>query len=109
MQSICRRSRVLAWIASVQLALALALPSPGLTRTIRIETSVPLTDRSDSSIETALRGALDACVRGATAMGMSWIRLHEAVVGADRVTVQVVAGDDDGGDDGEPDEDDGIV
>jgi hypothetical protein len=50
--------------------LVLAAASPGWTRTVKIETAAPLTDRSDRSLELALKSAIDTCVRGAVAMGL---------------------------------------
>jgi hypothetical protein len=61
---------------------------------VKIQASAPLSDRSDRSVEQALKSAIDSCVRGATAMGLSWIWLDDAAVRGDSVIVQMVATDD---------------
>lgn len=94
-------------VAALMLPLVLGLSSPGWARIVRMETAVALPDRSDAAIESALRGALDTCVRGAMAMGLSWIRLERAILGEDRLIVRMVGSDDeDEGDDVEDLDDD---
>jgi hypothetical protein len=80
---------------SITLLLVLAISTPGWARTVKIETTVPLTDRSDASVGLALKGAVDICVRGATAMGLAWIRLQQAALAGDQLVVRMVASDED--------------
>jgi hypothetical protein len=56
-----------------------------------IETTVPLVDSSQKSIDTALGSAIDSAVRGAKAMGLGWVALRHAYVRDGYVGVQVVA------------------
>jgi len=53
-----------------------------------------LSDHSPETLERAVKEALDTTVRGATAMGFSWIRLDGVRVLEDAVVVRVVASDD---------------
>jgi len=92
MQS-CRR------LLGVVLLLALAAPAPAWARVIKIERAAPLSDHSEQSIDAALKGAVDTCVRDATAMGLSWIRLDRAQVLKDQVVVQMLATDEEVEDD----------
>jgi hypothetical protein len=85
------------------LLLVLAAASPGWTRTAMIETAAPLTDRSDRSLELALKSAVDTCVRGATAMGLSWIWLRRAAIQGEQLVVQMIATDEDDANDEEDD------
>jgi len=93
--------RTLSQFVSVALLLVLAASSPGWARTIKIETAVPLVDRSDRSLELGLKSAVDTCVRGAVAMGLSWIWLHRAALQGDQLVVQMIATDEDDVDDEE--------
>jgi len=86
-------------LASVALLLGFAAAAPAWARVVKIETTEPLADHSDKAVEGALKGALDRCVRGATAMGLSWIWLDRALVLTDKVIVSMVATDDDVDDD----------
>lgn len=95
--------RTLNRLISLTLLLVLAMSSLGWARTVKIETTAPLTDRSDSSVELALRGAVDTCVRGATAMGLSWIWLHRVALVGDELVVQLIASDEDDEDDEDAD------
>lgn len=56
-----------------------------------IETRVPLEDTSDAGIKTAVDRAVDSAVRGAAAMGLSWVQLQRAYIVGGYVAVQVVA------------------
>jgi len=56
-----------------------------------IETTVPLEDPSDAGIAAAVNQAVNKAVRGATAMGLSWVRLQRAYVSGGYVAVQVLA------------------
>ncbi len=78
----------------VPLLLALSVASPAVARTAAIETAIALKDRSQSSIEQAAREALESCVRGAVAMGLSQIRVNQALVLTNMVIVQILATDE---------------
>lgn len=82
-------------ITSITLLLVLAISTPGWARMVKIETAAPLTDRSDASVELALKGAVDICVRGAGAMGLAWIRLQQVILAGDHLVVSMVASDED--------------
>ena len=56
-----------------------------------IETSVPLEDTSDAGIADAVNRAVTSAVRGAAAMGLSWVQLQRAYVSGGYVSVQVLA------------------
>jgi len=56
-----------------------------------IETTVPLDDTSDAGISAAVNKALNSAVRGAMAMGLSWVQLQRAYVSGGYVGVQVLA------------------
>ncbi len=75
------------------LALALALASPALARTAAIETTAPLADHSEASIEAAVNEAVAIAIRGALAMGFQWVQLHQAAVLDDAVSIRILAGD----------------
>jgi hypothetical protein len=59
-----------------------------------IETTAPLTDRSEESVKAAVIAAIDRAVRGASAMGFAWFQLRDAQVSEDEVTVQILATDE---------------
>ncbi len=71
----------------------LVAASPARARVAAIETSAPLTDHSEQAIQLALTEAVMNAVRGAMAMGLTWVRLRDATVLADAVTVLIVATD----------------
>src|SRR5438477_183910 len=73
--------------------------APPWARELNVDAPEPLADRSDQAVEGALKGALHRGVRGATAMGLSWICLDRALVLTDKVIVSMVATDDDVDDD----------
>jgi hypothetical protein len=56
-----------------------------------IETTARFEDASDASIRAAVDRAVDAAVRGAVAMGLSWVQLQHAYVADGYVAVQVLA------------------
>jgi hypothetical protein len=87
--------RTVELLISVTLLLVLATSTPGWARMVKIETVVPLTDRSDASVDLALRSAVDICVRGAAAMGLAWVRLQQAALAGDRLVVRMLASDED--------------
>jgi len=76
------------------LLLTLAAPTAAPARVTRIESTAPLPDHSDQTIGRAVRAAVDRCVRDATAMGLLWIWLEDALVLRDRVIVKMVATDE---------------
>ena len=84
---------VLRRVVCITLVVVLVMPSVGWGRVVKCETATPMEDESDASLESALAGAVDACVRGATAMGLSWIRLELALLLHDRVIVRMGATD----------------
>jgi ABC-type polar amino acid transport system ATPase subunit len=75
------------------LALVLSFVSPALARVAAIETTAPLVDHSTEAVEAALTQAVLTAVRGAVAMGLTWVQVHQAHVYADVVSVQIVASD----------------
>ena len=79
---------------ALALLLAMALAAPAWARTVKIETAVPLSDDAPESLEKAFTEALDTTVRGAVAMGFSWIRLDGARVLEHSAVVRMVATDD---------------
>jgi len=80
--------------------LALATLSPGLAsaRTVRMQASAPLEDFSERAVEAAIERAVDRCFRSADSTGLSWARVEDASVLADRVVVRVLASDEEAGD-----------
>jgi hypothetical protein len=82
-------------LARLGLALALLLQpaSPALARMAAIETRAPLADPSDESTEAAVKEAIASSVHGALAMGFRWVRLRQAAVREDAVSIQVLAAD----------------
>jgi hypothetical protein len=87
-----RRGSVLA-LGLLAMLGALALAWPAGARVAAIETSAPLDDHSEDAVMAAVRQAVVTAVRGAVAMGLPWIRLRDAAVTGDQVTVVVVATD----------------
>jgi hypothetical protein len=60
-----------------------------------IQTTAPLADRSQESIEAAVTAAIDKAVRGASAMGFAWCELRNAQLAGNWVIVQILATDED--------------
>jgi hypothetical protein len=60
-----------------------------------IETTAPLADRSEESIQAAVTAAIDKAVRGASAMGFAWVQLRDAQVFGNEVAIQILATDED--------------
>ena len=75
-------------------ALPLAAGSPAWARVMNLEATASIQDRSDASIANGVKSALDGCVRQAESLGLSWIRLEDAVLAGDRIVLQVVATDE---------------
>lgn len=87
-----RRWNWLTWSAA-GLALVLALASPSAATVVAIETSAPLEDHAEQSIQAALVAAVEAAITQALAIGLPWVRMHHARVLEDAVTVQILATD----------------
>src|SRR4029450_13554376 len=58
--------------------LAATLVTPAWARTVRIETTVPLTDHSDEALNRAMRQAVAKSVQDAKAIGMNRMRIDGA-------------------------------
>jgi hypothetical protein len=65
-------SLVAAWL------LAVTLVTPAWARTVWIEITVPLADHSEETLNRAMKQAVEKSVQGATAIGLSWIRIDGA-------------------------------
>ncbi len=68
--------------------------APAWARTVAIESSAPLADRSPDAIRSAARVAIERGVEEARSMGLPHVALHDATVEGDRLTVQLIATDD---------------
>ncbi len=75
------------------LLFASLVASPALARVAVIETMAPLQDHTEQIIKLALKDAIQSAVKGAVAMGLPWIKVGEAHVLEDMVTVQILATD----------------
>jgi len=80
--------------ALAALALVLVAAVPGWSRTVKMETAAPVTDQSDESLQAAFKSAVDACIRGAVAMGLSRIWLNGAALQGGELVVQMIATDE---------------
>lgn len=78
---------------AIALLLLLSVASWALARVAAIETTAPLQDHSEQSIEVAVAQAIQTAVRGAVAMGLPWVHLRRAWVIGDTVAVQILATD----------------
>jgi hypothetical protein len=87
--------------------LAAALVTPAWARTVRIETTVPLTDHSEEGLNRAMRQAVAKSVQGATAIGMRRMRIDGAWVLPDTLVLWMVATDGDSDDDDDGTDSDG--
>jgi len=81
-------------IAAVLVTTTLSV-SPAWARTVRFETAVNLTDRSEPAIKQALMQAFDTSMRGAVAMGLSHIRVDRIQVLQGSVVLAMIATDED--------------
>ena len=81
--------------------LAMTLISPAWRRTVLIETTVPLADDSEETLKRAMNQAIQRAVQGATALGLSWVRVDGAQVFSNALMLRMIATD------GEPNDDDG--
>jgi hypothetical protein len=79
----------IAWCSAPPAARAAADAAPD--GAALIETTVLLEDPSDAGIRAAVDRAIDNAVRGAVAMGLSWVQLQRAYVAGGYVGVQVLA------------------
>ena len=96
------------WTAFVAAGLlTVTLVTPAWARTVRIETTVPLTDHSDEAVNRAMRQAVAKSVQGATAIGMSKMRIDGAWVLSDTLVLWMVATDGDTDDDDDGTDSDG--
>ena len=80
-----------AWCLAPRTAHAAADPDSVPDGVALIETTARFQDASDASIRAAVDRAVDAAVRGAMAMGLSWVQLQHAYVADGYVAVQVLA------------------
>jgi hypothetical protein len=86
--------RPLSWLALTFLV-GVSVASPAWARVATIETTAPLQDHAEQSIKTAFEEAVETAVRGAVAMGLSWVKLGRTQVLENMVTVQILATDTD--------------
>jgi hypothetical protein len=82
------------FVVMVLLVLIIA-PGMAVARIVTIEATAALPDVSDRAIEGALETAVDTCVRGAAAMGLTSIWLDRALVLTDKVVIKMTASDED--------------
>lgn len=73
----------------------LLMVSPVWARVATIETTAPLRDHAEQSVDAALQDAVETALRGAVAMGLSWVKINRALVLENMVTVQLLATDRD--------------
>jgi hypothetical protein len=59
-----------------------------------IETTAPVSDRSEASVKAAVIAAIDRAVRGAAAMGFVWFELRDAQLSGNEVAIQILATDE---------------
>jgi hypothetical protein len=76
------------------LVVMLAWTTPAGARVVNLTSAAPLADYSDAAIDRAIETAVESCVGRATAMGLSWIWLHDAAVTDDGIVVHMVATDE---------------
>jgi hypothetical protein len=75
------------------LLLVLSIAPPAGARIAMIQTMAPLQDHAEQPIEAAFKEALETAVKGAVAMGLSWVKLGRALVLENMVVVQIFATD----------------
>jgi hypothetical protein len=80
-------------LTAVLLLLAMAMPA-GAT-VVKIETAAALADQSEKTLDAALTQAVEKCIRGAAAMGLSTVWFDQAFVMPGRVVVRMLATDED--------------
>ncbi len=89
---------------AIALLLVLSIASPGLARVAAIQTSAPLKDHSEQSINVAVMEAINTAARAAVAMGLPWVQVRGAFLLEDAVTVQILATDTEPGEEEEKEE-----
>jgi hypothetical protein len=80
---------------TLTLLVVLLMVSPAWARVAAIETTAPLQDHAEQSINAALQDALETAMKGALAMGLPWVKISRALVLENVVTVQLLATDTD--------------
>ena len=78
---------------ALALLLGLSVASSAVAKVAIIQTTAPLQDHAQPSIEAAFKEAMQTAMRGALAMGCSWVTLSKALVLENMVTVQILATD----------------
>jgi membrane-bound lytic murein transglycosylase B len=61
---------------------------------VKMETAALLADLSEQSVDAAFRQAVETCIRGAAAMGLSKVWLDQVDVVSNHVVVRILATDD---------------
>jgi len=84
---------VLRSLTAALLVLAVAVPASATV--VKIETAAALADQSDKSLNAALTQAVEQCIRGAAAMGLSTVWFDQAFLMPGRVVVRMLATDED--------------
>jgi hypothetical protein len=74
--------------------LMVIVTSPAQATVVKMETAALLADLSEQSVDAALRQAVETCIRGAAAMGLSRFWLDHVDVISDHVVVRIFATDD---------------
>ncbi len=77
----------------VAILLLLSAASPSGAAVASIESSAPLQDHGQQSIESALKAAVTAASKRALAMGLPWIKVSQIQVGDMAVAVSILATD----------------
>ncbi len=88
---------------ALALLLVLSIVSSAVGRMAVIQTMAPLQDHANQSIEAAFKEAMQTALKGALAMGFSWVKLSKALILENMVTVQILVTDtrpEGGGEDG---------
>jgi hypothetical protein len=78
---------------ALALLILLSVASSAVGGMAVIQTMAPLQDHAKQSIEAAFKEAMQTALKGALAMGFSWVKLSQALVLEDMVTVQILATD----------------
>jgi len=74
--------------------LMLVVTSSAHATVVKMETAAQLADLSEQSVDAAFRLAVETCIRGAAAMGLSKVWLDQVDVVSDHVVVRIFATDD---------------
>jgi hypothetical protein len=78
-------------VVAIAFLAAIAWPGRSHADVAVIETTVPLEDSSEASVEAAVHVALDFALREAMARGFQWFRPLSAFLGTNYVGVQILA------------------